>query len=362
MVSYAANTTFNPNALSVGDVNTDGIPDFALTIDSFSAVSLFINNGKGAFSVPSTLATGSSPHGAAIADFNGDGKSDLVVANTSSSTVSLLLNQSPFNTPRLTAVHLRDSNWSNPFLIYLANKLDTDPALGYKIPLGPNQLQPLPWPTLNQVSLTFNQPVTISDGLNALAVTGINNPSYNITNFSYDPAAHTATWTLAQPLAADTLTLALSAAAITDAAGHPLDGDFTDASSFISGNGAPGGNLTFHLNILPGDANSDGIVDGADFDAWFSHLGTSTFNPASGDLNGDGLVDGADFDQWFTHLQQSAPAAASASLTNSQSTSQPLPLAATAVSTIDEFTSSKSKTKTQKSKTAPLLLQKRLFH
>lgn len=55
--------------------------------------------------------------------------------------------------------------------------------------------------------------------------------------------------------------------------------------------------------VLIADSNADGIVDGADFDTWFTHLQVSTHDYASGDYNNDGLVDGADFDLWFTHLQ-----------------------------------------------------------
>ena len=49
----------------------------------------------------------------------------------------------------------------------------------------------------------------------------------------------------------------------------------------------------------PGDFDSDGDVDGADFVAWQQHFPTSTgATLADGDADGDGDVDGADFVVW----------------------------------------------------------------
>jgi hypothetical protein len=60
----------------------------------------------------------------------------------------------------------------------------------------------------------------------------------------------------------------------------------------------------------PGDFDSDGDVDGADFVAWQTNFPTATgANRTHGDGDNDGDVDGADFDQW----QQSFPAAAGVS-------------------------------------------------
>jgi hypothetical protein len=57
--------------------------------------------------------------------------------------------------------------------------------------------------------------------------------------------------------------------------------------------------------VLPGDFDSDGDVDGADFVAWQTNFPkTSAANQAEGDSDGDGDVDGADFSAW----QSSFPA------------------------------------------------------
>lgn len=47
-----------------------------------------------------------------------------------------------------------------------------------------------------------------------------------------------------------------------------------------------------------GDANLDGVVDGADFVVWNNHKFTSNDAWCSGDFTANGTVDGADFVQW----------------------------------------------------------------
>ena len=59
---------------------------------------------------------------------------------------------------------------------------------------------------------------------------------------------------------------------IEDAAGNRLDGDWTNPTStsdtgdrvYPSGNGVAGGNFDFRFNVLPGDANQDGVVNFSD--------------------------------------------------------------------------------------------------
>lgn len=59
-------------------------------------------------------------------------------------------------------------------------------------------------------------------------------------------------------------------------------------------------------STLPGDFDSDGDVDGADFVTWQTHFPTATGTTlATGDSDGDGDVDGADFVAWQTHFPTS---------------------------------------------------------
>ncbi len=59
-----------------------------------------------------------------------------------------------------------------------------------------------------------------------------------------------------------------------------------------------------------GDANLDGVVDGADFILWNQFKFTSSLAWNQGDFNGDGVVDGVDFIAWnqnkFTSIAQVA--------------------------------------------------------
>ena len=56
------------------------------------------------------------------------------------------------------------------------------------------------------------------------------------------------------------------------------------------------------VQALKGDADLNGIVDGADFDRWFGNNGSAgVYSYARGDFDGNGIVDGADFDIWFGH-------------------------------------------------------------
>ena len=83
--------------VTVADVNGDGKPD--LICANFTNVSgttgnltVFTNNGSGAFGLYATLAVGSNPHCVVAADVNGDGRLDLIAANSYDNNLSLLIN------------------------------------------------------------------------------------------------------------------------------------------------------------------------------------------------------------------------------------------------------------------------------
>jgi fibronectin-binding autotransporter adhesin len=63
------------------------------------------------------------------------------------------------------------------------------------------------------------------------------------------------------------------------------------------------GNQIAIVSAHPGDFDSDGDVDGADFVAWQTNFPTATgATRAQGDADGDGDVDGADFVVWQTNF------------------------------------------------------------
>jgi hypothetical protein len=62
---------------------------------------------------------------------------------------------------------------------------------------------------------------------------------------------------------------------------------------------------------LPGDANSDGSVDGSDLNTVLSNYGTTSgANWATGDFNGDGSVDGSDLNTVLSNYGTSSHATA----------------------------------------------------
>ena len=94
-VTYAVG--IDPWSVAVGDLNGDGKPDLAV-VDTIGAsgsngtISVLLNKGVGTFAAQVTYAVGEAPYSVAVGDLNGDGKPDLAVANSVDNTVGVLLN------------------------------------------------------------------------------------------------------------------------------------------------------------------------------------------------------------------------------------------------------------------------------
>lgn len=56
----------------------------------------------------------------------------------------------------------------------------------------------------------------------------------------------------------------------------------------------------------PGDANFDGLVDGADYTIWADHFLQTGQSFVTGDFTGDGLVDGSDYTIWADNFNPGA--------------------------------------------------------
>ena len=91
-VTYAAGDA--PEFVAVGDFNSDGIEDLAFANHDSSEVTVRLGAGDGTFATQapgSPLAVGGQPSSIAVGDFNSDGKQDLAVTNESVDQVSVRL-------------------------------------------------------------------------------------------------------------------------------------------------------------------------------------------------------------------------------------------------------------------------------
>jgi hypothetical protein len=101
------------------------------------------------------------------------------------------------------------------------------------------------------------------------------------------------------------------------AEGVYLDGEWTNpvgpaTDTFPSGNGAPGGDFKFGINVLAGDVNGSGRTDGVDL--WDVRRRVLSSRPIAGlssvffDLNGDGTINALDLAALRRQQGRSLPA------------------------------------------------------
>jgi hypothetical protein len=167
------------------------------------------------------------------------------------------------------------------------------------------QLNTVPVGGADTVSIVFSENVNVS--ANSLFLVGMrtgNLPTF--ASFTYDTAARTATWRFeGWQVLGDQYLLALSDE-VTDADGNRLDGEWTNpasvtttnsmVSTFPSGDGTPGGWFNFAMNLMPGDANLDGVVNITDYGILSAHFGQAIGQLfTDGDCDGDGGVHSNDF-------------------------------------------------------------------
>jgi len=240
----------------------------------------------------------------------------------------------------VTGVYVSSSAWSADFKQYMAANNGGSATLGYKVPTRGQQTKPLPWANLDRVSVTFSDDVRVDAA--DLRVTGINVASYALdpAAFTYDAATHTATWTLAggSKFGTDRILFDLDAdgtaadgndgvrAASADATF--LDGDWIPpvdelpngwaGDVFPSGDGIPGQDFLYRVNVLPGDTVLPvGQVLAVDFSEVKKRFFRSTTDPGPFgsatytvfyDINGDGTILADDFSEVKKHFFDTLPA------------------------------------------------------
>jgi hypothetical protein len=79
--TYSTGAGSQPMAVAVGDFDNRQGPDIAVAEYGSDSVSVFFNDGAGAFGAPVVKNVGNGPMGIAAADFNHDGRVDLATAN-----------------------------------------------------------------------------------------------------------------------------------------------------------------------------------------------------------------------------------------------------------------------------------------
>jgi hypothetical protein len=163
-----------PNAVAVGDLNGDGIPDLVAVNTGTNSVSVFLGLPGGGYAAPATYSTvaagvGRSPVAVTLADMNRDGRLDIVTADSLDNRVSVLLNSKttpgtfgPATTyvtgQNPTAVVAADlNNDGTPDLIVAHNGGGTASTRGVSILLGNGDG-------------TFKAPSEVASGVHAVAV------------------------------------------------------------------------------------------------------------------------------------------------------------------------------------------------
>ena len=246
------------SAVALGDVDDDGDLD-AFVTDGSGSNSVWVNDSAGNFADAGQSLGSFLSLAVALGDVDGDGDLDAFVANFTEAN-KVWRNLEP-DGPRVADVAVSSRDWSDRFIEYLGRE-----GLGkggYSIPDGSDQqLRPLPWVNVNLIRILFDRNVSIR--MEDLSVRGVTVSDYRFASFSYDDSSHIATWALEEPLGADRLLLVLDDA-VTDEAGHALDGEWNNAiSTYPSGNGEAGGDFRFEMNVLPGDVDGSKEVRSSD--------------------------------------------------------------------------------------------------
>jgi hypothetical protein len=246
---------------------------------------------------------------------------------------------------QVTGVFIGGAAWANPFRTFLATAGMGDAAYGYEVPGGAAQADELPWSNVDRLSIRFSAPALVQQ--DDLRVRGVNVGDYAATAFTYDPGTNTATWTLGQAVVNDRVSLSLDAdgpGGVADAGGTRLDGDWINpvgaspdaagGDAFPSGDGTPGGDFLFRINILPGDVNRSGGVTAADYGLARNAFGRSTAADNLGisprdytpfkDVNGSASVTAVDLGIIRANLGRTLPVATAPPIPPSASVVAPL--------------------------------------
>ena len=192
----------------------------------------------------------------------------------------------------IVGVKVGSTEWTHSFREFIDPSEDD---FGYPIPMGANQLAPLPWANINQLQLEFNADIGGSFAENLFGIGGVRTPNYQsyIDTTVYDASAFPVTMTLDTFFGDDQLLLVASDLLTTNS-GFALDGEWTTGQTTAnSGDGSAGGTFEFRFDVLPGDVNQSGDIRSNDgFTALklqFQDIGEMFYLPFA-DIDGSGTI------------------------------------------------------------------------
>ncbi len=199
--------------------------------------------------------------------------------------------------PQVTDVIVGSSRWSAAFIDAIdGGGVGAGNGRGLSL-VGANQLRNLPWWNIDRLYIQFSENVGASLTAAKVALAGTNLASYMTgATLEYGVAGtNVAMLKLTTPISSDAIVLTLSAA-ITDASGNALDGEWTTGGSTPSGNGSAGGQFNFRIDVLAGDVNDSNGVNSTDLldDYGKRNILVTSIADSYFDVNGNGGVNSTD--------------------------------------------------------------------
>jgi len=191
--------------------------------------------------------------------------------------------------PRITDVRVFSNSWQQTFRNFNDPNFADAANRGFVIPKGVGQSQILPWINLNRIAITFSEDVGASLNLADFSLTGVAGilPNSNsatipvILSYTYVASIKTVVLSLNQSLEVSRIDVGVFADGVTDVSNNKLWGQWTNGVSTISGQNQLPSDFSFRMNVLPGDVDRDGDVDGLDQSA-IANSGNLIFSVTTG--------------------------------------------------------------------------------
>jgi hypothetical protein len=309
-VSTTAGTASLPSTISVTGSDLTGVIT-ATAPTGFEVSSDGVTYGPTATFTPASGAvSGTLSIRLAAATAVGSYSGDVTLSSTGADPVSVAMPASTVaNSPvKVTGVFVRGSTWNSTYLdLGVFTTVGSD-KLGYGLKDGVNQLATsgvnaaqVTWNNVNRISVRFDQPITAPAASALQLIRGDSGGDVTITPTSVSLLASgtVAQFSLPSSLVTGQYIISIGAGGIGDVAGTTvLDGEWTTSSSTFapgSGDGTAGGAFNFRFNVLVGDVNASGGVNGSDRTATtaqlFKAMTTSNFRA---NVDGSASITGTD--------------------------------------------------------------------